>query len=157
MPQSGKTVLLIFHHSILSPNLNHNLLITIQMILHDVIVNETPKFQSLNPTNLSHSIRVRCENVDDVLVIPSGITWRGVMLTNFQTHTSGVWDLWQCYTTPTHATPAARAHGRTDKSKRPESHPTKECTRACVICLKTEPKYYYCPITLVMTCLIALV
>jgi hypothetical protein len=31
-----------------------------------------------------------------------------------------------------------RPHGRTDKSKRPESHPTKECTRVCVLCLKTE-------------------
>jgi hypothetical protein len=40
------------------------------MRLHDVIVNETPKFQSLNPTNLSHSISVRGENVDDVLIIP---------------------------------------------------------------------------------------
>jgi hypothetical protein len=47
--------------------------------------------------------------------------------------------------------PPLRAHGRTDKSKRPESHPTNECARACVLCLKTEPKYYYCPITLVMT------
>jgi hypothetical protein len=48
MPQSGKTVLLIVHQSILSPTLNHNLLSTMQMRLHDVIVNETPKFQSLN-------------------------------------------------------------------------------------------------------------
>jgi hypothetical protein len=47
--------------------------------------------------------------------------------------------------------PQLRAHGRTDKSKRPESHPTMECARACVLCLQTEPKYYYCPITLVMT------
>jgi hypothetical protein len=39
------------------------------MRLYDVIVNETPKFKSLNPTNLSHSISVRGENVDDVLVI----------------------------------------------------------------------------------------
>jgi hypothetical protein len=70
MPQSGKTVLLIFHQNILIPTLNHNLLSTMQMRLHDVIVNETPKFQYLNPTNLSHSIRVRGENVDDVLVIP---------------------------------------------------------------------------------------
>jgi hypothetical protein len=45
----------------------------------------------------------------------------------------------------------ARAHRHTDKSKRPGSHSTKECARACVLCLKTEPKYYYCPITLVMT------
>jgi hypothetical protein len=41
-----------------------------QSRLHDVIVNETPKFQSLNPTKLSHSISVRGNNVDDVLVIP---------------------------------------------------------------------------------------
>jgi hypothetical protein len=70
MPQSGKTVLLIVHQSILSPTLNHNLLSTMQIRLHDVIVNETPKSQYLNPTKLSHSISVRGENVDDVLVIP---------------------------------------------------------------------------------------
>jgi hypothetical protein len=40
------------------------------MRLHDVIVNETPKFQSLNPTKLSHYISVRGGNVEDVLVIP---------------------------------------------------------------------------------------
>jgi hypothetical protein len=33
-------------------------------------VNETPKFKSLNPTKLSHSISVRGDNVEDVLVIP---------------------------------------------------------------------------------------
>jgi hypothetical protein len=69
IPQAGQTVLLIVHQSILSPSLNHNLLSTIQMRLRDVIVNETPKFQSLNPTKLSHSISVRCDNVEDVLVI----------------------------------------------------------------------------------------
>jgi hypothetical protein len=63
-------VLLIVRQSILSPTLNHNLLSTIQLRLHDVIVNETPKLQSLNPTNLSHSISMICDNVDDVLVIP---------------------------------------------------------------------------------------
>jgi hypothetical protein len=47
--------------------------------------------------------------------------------------------------------PQLRAHIHTYKSKRPESHPTKECARAYVLCLKTEPKYYDCPITLVMT------
>jgi hypothetical protein len=40
------------------------------MRLHDVIFNETPKFQSLNPTSLSQSISVRGDNVEDVLVIP---------------------------------------------------------------------------------------
>jgi hypothetical protein len=69
IPHSGKTVLLIVHQSIMSPTLNHNLLSTMQMRLHDGIVNETPKFQSLNATKLSHSISVRGDNVDDVLII----------------------------------------------------------------------------------------
>jgi hypothetical protein len=47
--------------------------------------------------------------------------------------------------------PQLRAHGRTEKSKRTESHSTKECARVCVLCLKSEPKYYYYPIALVMT------
>jgi hypothetical protein len=63
-------VLLIAHQSIFSPSLNHNLLSTMQMGLYDVIVNETPNFQYLNPTKLSHSISVRGDNVEDVLVIP---------------------------------------------------------------------------------------
>jgi hypothetical protein len=70
IPESGKTVLLIAHQSIFSPYLSHNLLSTMQMRLHDVIVNETPKFQSLNPTKLSHSISVRGDHVEDVLLIP---------------------------------------------------------------------------------------
>jgi hypothetical protein len=37
--------------------------------------------------------------------------------------------------------PRARPHRRTDKSKRPESRPTKECARACVRCLNTELNY----------------
>jgi hypothetical protein len=36
--------------------------------------------------------------------------------------------------------PQLRAHIGTDKSKRPESHSTKDCARACILCLKTEPK-----------------
>jgi hypothetical protein len=68
--EKGKTVLLIVHQSIFSPTLNHNLLSTMQMRLHDVVVNETPKFQCLKPTNLSHSIMGRGDNVGEVLVIP---------------------------------------------------------------------------------------
>jgi hypothetical protein len=70
IPQAGQTVLLIVHQSIFSPFLNHNLLSTMQMRLYDVIVNETPKFQSLKPTKISHSISVRGDNVEDVSVIP---------------------------------------------------------------------------------------
>jgi hypothetical protein len=69
----GKNVLLIAHQSILSPNLNHNLLSTMQMRLHDVVVNEKTKFQCLKPTNLSHSISVRGDNVNGVLGFPLGL------------------------------------------------------------------------------------
>jgi hypothetical protein len=46
------------------------LLSTMQMRLHGVIVNETPKFQSLNPKKRSHSISVRGDHAEDVLLIP---------------------------------------------------------------------------------------
>jgi hypothetical protein len=69
IPQSGKTIFLIVHQSILIPTLNPNLLSTMKFILHDVIVNETQKSQSLNLTNLSHSNSVSGESVDDILVI----------------------------------------------------------------------------------------
>jgi hypothetical protein len=70
IPQSGQTVLLIAHQSIFSPSLNHNLFNTMQVRLNDIIVNETPEFQYLNPIELPHSISVRGDNVEDVLVIP---------------------------------------------------------------------------------------
>jgi hypothetical protein len=40
------------------------------MRLHDVVVNKTPKFQSLEPISLSHTISVGGDEVDNVLVIP---------------------------------------------------------------------------------------
>jgi hypothetical protein len=70
IPETGKTVLLIAHQSLFSPSLSHNLLSTIQARLHDVIVNETPKFQYLNPTKQSHSISVRGDHLKDFLRIP---------------------------------------------------------------------------------------
>lgn len=41
-----------------------------QMRLRDLIVNETLKFQFVEPTNISRTISVRADNMDDVLVIP---------------------------------------------------------------------------------------
>jgi hypothetical protein len=70
IPETGQNVLLIVHHTISLPTLNHNLLRTMKIRLHEVVVNETPKFQNLELTYLSHTISVRCDEVDDVLVIP---------------------------------------------------------------------------------------
>jgi hypothetical protein len=70
IPEMGQNVLLIVHQAISLPTLDHNLLSTMQMILHDMVVNETPKFQSLEPTSISHTISIRGDEVDGVLVIP---------------------------------------------------------------------------------------
>jgi hypothetical protein len=70
IPDTGNTVLLIIHQSILSPTLSHNLLSTMQMRLHYVVMNEAPKVQFPEPSDLSHSISMRGDDVEDVLVIP---------------------------------------------------------------------------------------
>jgi hypothetical protein len=67
MPGSGRVVILI-------PN---NLLNPMQMRLNDVVVNETPKSQCANPINLSHTITVKGEYLNDELVIPLDL--RGVV------------------------------------------------------------------------------
>jgi hypothetical protein len=41
-----------------------------QTRLHNVVLHKTPKFQSLEPTSLSHTISVIGDEMDDVLVIP---------------------------------------------------------------------------------------
>jgi hypothetical protein len=68
--ETVKIMIFIIHQGIALPQLEHNLLITVKMRLHDVVVNKTPKFQSLEPTDLSRAISVRGDKVDDVLIIP---------------------------------------------------------------------------------------
>jgi hypothetical protein len=70
VPGSGKVLILIVHQAINFPHLPHNLLNPMQMMLNDVVVNETPKFQCSNPTNLSHTITVKGEDPNGGLVIP---------------------------------------------------------------------------------------
>jgi hypothetical protein len=77
LPGSGKVVILILHQAINLPHLPHNLLNPMQMRLNDVVVNETPKFQCANPKNLSHTITVKRDNINDELVIP--LYLRGVV------------------------------------------------------------------------------
>jgi hypothetical protein len=70
VPGSGRVVILIVHKAINLPHLPHNLLNPMQMRLNDVVVNKTPKFQCANPTNLSHTITIKGDNMNDELVIP---------------------------------------------------------------------------------------
>jgi hypothetical protein len=77
VPGSGGAVILIVHQAINLPYLPHNLLNTMQMRLNDVVVNETPKFQCSNPTNIYHTITVEGDYLNDELVIPLDL--RGVV------------------------------------------------------------------------------
>jgi hypothetical protein len=70
VPGSGRVVIISVHQSINLPHLPHNLLNPMQMRLNDAVVNETPKFQCANPINLSHTITVKGENMNDELIIP---------------------------------------------------------------------------------------
>jgi hypothetical protein len=74
---SGRVVILIVHQAINLPHLLHNILNPMQMRLNDVVMNETPKFQCDNPTNISHAITFKGEDLNDELIIPFEL--RGVM------------------------------------------------------------------------------
>jgi hypothetical protein len=74
---SGRVVILAVHQAINLPHLPYNPLNPMQRRLNDVVVNETPKFQCANPTNLSHTITVNGENINDELIIPFDL--RGVV------------------------------------------------------------------------------
>jgi hypothetical protein len=77
VPGSRRVVIIIVHQEINLPHFPHNLLNPMQMRLNDVVVNETPKFQCASPTNLSHTITVKGDNMNDDLIIP--LDFRGVV------------------------------------------------------------------------------
>jgi hypothetical protein len=77
VPGSGRVVIIIVNQAINLPYLPHNLFNPMQMRLNDVVLNETPKLQCANPTNLSHTITVKGENMNDELIIPLDL--RGVV------------------------------------------------------------------------------
>jgi len=58
-PMTGRTYLLVFHQAISMPQLDHHLLCPMQCRVNDVIVNDVPKFLTLNPTDNMHAIVVQ--------------------------------------------------------------------------------------------------
>jgi hypothetical protein len=74
---SRMVVIMIVHQAIDLPHLLQNLLSPMQKRLNDVVVNETPKFLCANPANLSHTITVKGEDLNDELLIPLDL--RGVV------------------------------------------------------------------------------
>ena len=76
---TGETTILIIHQAIHIPDLQHNLLSTMQLRLNDVIINETPRFLTNEPTMLTHTLMIPNEDADDHYIIP--LTLHGVAST----------------------------------------------------------------------------
>jgi hypothetical protein len=58
LPEMGWTMCLILHQTIYLPTLQNNLLCPMQMKLHGVVLNETPRFQCESSTESSYSVVV---------------------------------------------------------------------------------------------------
>jgi hypothetical protein len=69
-------VILVVHQAILLPDLDHNLLSTIQLQLNDVTVNDVPRFFTEKPTRVTHSLVIPMHNIENPYVIP--MTLHGV-------------------------------------------------------------------------------
>ena len=65
-----ESVILVVHQAIYIPDLNHNLLLTMQLRLNDMIVNNFPCFLTDRPTTLTHTLVIPTDNFDDPYVIP---------------------------------------------------------------------------------------
>jgi hypothetical protein len=70
---TGESVILVVHQAIYIPDLNHNLLSTMQLRLNDVTVNDVPRFLTEKPTPLTHALVIPTDNFDDPYVIPMSL------------------------------------------------------------------------------------
>jgi hypothetical protein len=62
-PFSGKVYILVVHHGLHFPEMEHNLIPPFQMRVNDLIIDECPKFLSVEASDKSHSIYFPSENV----------------------------------------------------------------------------------------------
>jgi hypothetical protein len=57
-PKTGRTLHLIINQAIHVPHLDHHLLCPMQCCVNDVIIDETPKFLAIKPTDQTHALTV---------------------------------------------------------------------------------------------------
>ena len=63
-PVTGEMVILLVHQAIHIPDLEHNLLLTMQVRLNDVLVSDTtPRFLTDNVTDLTHTLAIPTSDV----------------------------------------------------------------------------------------------
>jgi hypothetical protein len=81
-PKTGATFILVVNQGIHNPNIDHNLLSTLQLRLNDIIVNDKPKFLTDTHTERDHAIIVTDPKTNDELLIPLSIKGVSLMQTN---------------------------------------------------------------------------
>ena len=69
-PFTGETTILLVHQAIYVPELEYNLLSTMQVRLNDVTISEVPRFLAENVSDLTHSIAIPTANPDKPYIIP---------------------------------------------------------------------------------------
>jgi len=79
--ETGETIILIVHQAIYVPEMQSNLLSTMQLWLNDIQVNDCPKFLTDKPTVESHALIVPSTDslIESPLLIP--LTIQGVTST----------------------------------------------------------------------------
>ncbi len=70
---TATSVILVVHQAIYIPDLNHNLLSTMQLRLNDVMANDVPRFLTEKPTPLTHTLVIPTDDFDDPYVIPMSL------------------------------------------------------------------------------------
>ncbi len=70
---TGESVILVIHQAVYIPNLNHNLLSTMQLRLNDVTVNDVPRFLTEKPTPLTHALAIPTDDFANPYVIPMSL------------------------------------------------------------------------------------
>ena len=70
---TGESVILVVHQAIHIPDLSNNLLLTMQLRLNDVMVNDAPRFLTDKPTQLTYTLVIPTDNFDNPYVIPMSL------------------------------------------------------------------------------------
>lgn len=70
-PVTGQRYILVFHQVIHHPDLEHHLVCPMQLRMHGIEINETPKYLAKNPTAETFAMKINEESIgDESLIIP---------------------------------------------------------------------------------------
>jgi hypothetical protein len=91
-PQTGKVYQLVINQANHIPHLDHHLLCPMQCGVNDVIINNTPKFLTSDPTDHTHALTIKDpDNSAQMVILPLAL--QGVtLLLNVRAPTLDKWN-----------------------------------------------------------------